>query len=63
MKSFSISAKLFIALVIACGIGVLGYAAMHREALVVARFAAFLVITVAAARLNVRLPGIDGSCQ
>jgi hypothetical protein len=61
MKSFSISAKLFIALVIACGIGVLGYAAMHREALVVARFAAFLVITVAAARLNVRLPGIDGS--
>lgn len=61
MKSFSISAKLFIGLVIACGIGVLGYAAMHREALIVTRFAAFLVITVLAARLNVRLPGIDGS--
>jgi len=61
MKSFSISAKLFIALVIACGIGALGYAAMHREAFGVTRFAAFLVITVAAARLNVRLPGIDGS--
>jgi hypothetical protein len=61
MKSFSISAKLFIAIVIACGIGVLGYAAMHREAMVVARFAAFLGITVAAARLNVKLPGIDGS--
>ena len=61
MKSFSISAKLFIGLVIACGIGVLGYAAMHREGFVVARFGAFLVITVLAARLNVRLPGIDGS--
>lgn len=61
MNSFSTSTKLFIALVIVCGIGVLGYAAMHRESLVLVRFAAFLVITVLAARLNVRLPGIDGS--
>src|SRR5256714_2265542 len=61
MKSFSISAKLFIALVIVCGISILGYAAMHRGAFGLTRFAAFLVITVLAARLNVRLPGIDGS--
>jgi len=61
MKSFSIPAKMFIALIAACGLGVLAYAIMHRGSLELVKFAAFLIITVFAARLNVRLPGIDGS--
>jgi hypothetical protein len=52
---------MFVALIATCGLGVLGYAIMHRGSFEVVKFAAFLIVTVFAARLNVRLPGIDGS--
>lgn len=61
MRNFSNPAKFFIVVVVASGLAVLGYAGMHREPVLLARFAAFLVITVLAARLKVRLPGMDSS--
>ena len=61
MKSFSNPAKLFIVVVAGCGLAVLSYAGMHRETVLLTRFAAFLTITVLAARLSLRLPGMDSS--
>ena len=58
----TISAKFFIALVVLCGLGTMAFAVqLHHETVLWARFFAFLVVTLFAARCNVSLPGITGS--
>src|SRR5215472_5031897 len=56
------SAKFFIALVVLCGVGTIGFAVQfHHEPVLWIRFFSFLLITLFAARCNVSLPGITGS--
>jgi len=56
------SAKFFIALVVLCGLGIVGFAVeSNHESILWVRFVALLVITLFAARCNVSLPGITGS--
>jgi len=55
------SAKLYLALIMALGLWVLGYAIANAHAISIVRFAAFLLVAVLAARLTVKLPGITGT--
>jgi hypothetical protein len=57
----SVSARAFIALVIALGLAVLGDAAFSAPTIYVVRLAAFLLLACVAARLKVKLPGLTGS--
>jgi hypothetical protein len=58
----TISAKFFIALVVLCGLGTMGFAVQfHHEPVLWIRFFSFLVVTLFAARCNISLPGITGS--
>jgi hypothetical protein len=55
------SAKVYIALVMMSGLGVLGYAVVNANPIYFARLAAFLLVACLAARLKVKLPGITGT--
>jgi hypothetical protein len=55
------SAKLYLALIMALGLWVLGFAIANAHAISFARFAAFLLVACLAARLKVKLPGITGT--
>jgi hypothetical protein len=55
------SAKLYITLVMASGLVVLGFAIVNANPIHFARLAAFLLVACLAARLKVKLPGITGT--
>jgi len=55
------SAGLFIALIIASGLGVLVNAVLHAQSVDHVRFVSFLLVACLAARLKVKLPGLTGS--
>jgi hypothetical protein len=57
----SVSARAFIALVIALGLAVLGDAIFSAPTIYIVRLASFLLVACIAARLKVKLPGITGS--
>src|SRR6516164_3996883 len=61
MTTAPASAKLYIALVIASGLGVSGFAIVNANPIYFARLAAFLLVACLAARLKVKLPGITGT--
>src|SRR5262249_43536326 len=61
MTTAPASAKLYIALVIVSGLGVIGFAIVNANPIHLARLAAFLLVACVAARLKVRLPGITGT--
>lgn len=56
----SLSARIFVALVIVSGFLLLGDAIANVHSLPSARFVALLVLATAAARLKVKLPGLSG---
>jgi hypothetical protein len=61
MTTAPTSAKLYITLVMALGLVVLGLAIARADAIYFARFASFLLVGCLAARLKVKLPGITGT--
>ena len=61
MTTAPASAKLYIALVIASGLGVSGFAIINANPIYYTRLAAYLVVACVAARLKVKLPGITGT--
>lgn len=61
MKNMTISAKLFISAMTAAGLATLGSGLMHWQCTDLVRFLSFLVITLVASRLKVKLPGTNGN--
>jgi hypothetical protein len=61
MPKLNTGAKLLISLVALAGLGTLAAGLLHWECKDLARFLSFLVVTVLASRLKLRLPGINGS--
>ena len=57
----SVSARAFIALVIALGLAVLGDAIFSASTISVVRLVSFLLLACVAARLKVKLPGLTGT--
>jgi hypothetical protein len=57
----SISARVFIALIVMSGLSVLGDAILSAHSFYVLRFLSFLVVACIAARLRLKLPGLTGS--
>ena len=57
----SISARIFVALIVISGLLVLGDALVSARSMPTARFIAFLVVACVAARLKVKLPGVTGT--
>ena len=58
----SAAPRVFIAIVVACGLAVLTYAAvLHGKSQNPVKFFCYLVIAIAASRLKVNLPGITGT--
>jgi hypothetical protein len=57
----SVSARLFVALIVLSGLLVLGDAAFNARSMPTARFAGFLLVACAAARLKIKLPGLTGT--
>src|SRR5262249_53736542 len=57
----SVSARAFIALVIALGLAVLGDAIFSASTLYILRLVSFLLLACVAARLKVKLPGLTGN--
>jgi hypothetical protein len=57
----SLSARLYVALVVISGLLVFGDALLNAHSLLTARFVALLVLATLAARLKVKLPGITGT--
>jgi hypothetical protein len=55
------SARVFIALVVLSGFGVLGNALLHANSDNRMRFVSFLLVACLAARLKVKLPGVTGT--
>ena len=60
-KRLSVSAKLFIGLIIIGGLGTLAYGAIHQSSRNIAEFICYVGIAVLASRLKVNLPGITGT--
>jgi len=61
MKRLTIIAKLFIALMLAVGVAVLTNGILHLKPASASQFVVYLVLTLAASRLRVRLPGVNGT--
>ena len=57
----SLTARTFIALIVALGLAVLGDAIFQANAIDTPRFVAFLLVACLAARLKVKLPGVTGT--
>ena len=57
----SISARVFVALMVVSGLLVLGDAVINARSMPTARFAAFLLVACVAARLRIKLPGVTGT--
>jgi diguanylate cyclase (GGDEF)-like protein/putative nucleotidyltransferase with HDIG domain len=60
-KRLSVSAKLFISLIVMGGLGTLAYGAIHQSSRNIAEFICYVGIAVLASRLKVNLPGITGT--
>jgi diguanylate cyclase (GGDEF)-like protein/putative nucleotidyltransferase with HDIG domain len=60
-RALSISAKLFITLVVVAGLGILIYGGIHQSSKNIAEFICYLGIAILASRLRVNLPGITGT--
>ena len=60
-RALSLSAKLFIALVVVGGLGILIYGGIHQSSKNIAEFICYLGIAILASRLRVNLPGITGT--
>lgn len=61
MSQFPLAAKVFIVLTVLTGIAALAYSLAHLRPAVPWQVALFLVVGVAASRLKVNLPGVNGS--
>ena len=57
----SYSARMFVALIILSGLLVLGDAVFSARSMPTVRFAGFLLVACAAARLKIKLPGLTGT--
>ena len=60
-KGLSISARLFIAVMVIAGMGTLLYGGIHQSSRNIAEFICYLGIAILASRLKVNLPGITGT--
>jgi len=60
-REMSLGARLFIAVVILCGTGVLTYTVLHGASHDPLKFICFMLIALVASRLRVNLPGITGT--
>lgn len=60
MRKLSLSAKVFIGLMVVLGSAAMGYGLAHWEAQDWVQFGAVLAVTVVASRLKVNLPGVNG---
>jgi len=56
----SISARIFVALIVVSGLFLLVEAVLNAHAIAAGRFIAFAILAVVAARLKVKLPGLSG---
>lgn len=61
MKNLSPMSKLFIAMVVVSGAAVMAWAGAHDHASNVSEFVFLLIISVAASRLRLKLPGLTGT--
>jgi hypothetical protein len=61
MNQLPASAKIFIALTVTAGLAVLAYGFVHLQPAAPLRLLVFLAAAVAASRLKVKLPGINGA--
>lgn len=61
MKNLSPMSKLFIVMVVVSGAAVIAWAALHDRPANVSQFGFLLIISVAASRLRVKLPGLTGT--
>ena len=61
MNRLTIIAKLFIALMLAMGVAALANGVLHLKLANALQFIVYLVLTLAASRLRVRLPGVNGT--
>ena len=60
-RGLSVSAKLFISLVVIAGLATLLYGGVHQSSKNIAEFICYLGIAILASRLKVNLPGITGT--
>src|SRR5689334_5896752 len=60
-RGLSWAAKLFVALIVLSGTGVLVYGGYHQSSKNIAEFICYLGIAILASRLKVNLPGITGT--
>jgi hypothetical protein len=61
MKRTPQSAKVFVGLVAACALALLGTGMMRWESVDLVRFAAFVILSMAASRMKISLPGLNGN--
>ena len=61
MKRTPQSAKMFVGLVAICALAFAASGLMHWESMNLVRFACFVVLTMAASRMKVSLPGLNGN--
>jgi hypothetical protein len=61
MKRIPQSAKVFVGLVALCALASLGIGMMRWESLDLVRFGCFVVLSMAASRMKVSLPGVNGN--
>src|SRR5271157_4418707 len=60
-REMSAAPRLFVAVVVICGMAVLTYTVLHGRSENPLKFICYLVIALAASRLKVNLPGIAGT--
>jgi hypothetical protein len=61
MKSTPQSAKVFVGLVAACALAVMGFGLYGWESADLVRFACFVILSAAASRMKLSLPGLNGN--
>src|SRR5450755_2062223 len=60
-RGLSLSAKLYITLIVSAGLATLVYGGVHQSSKNIAEFICYLGIAVLASRMKVNLPGITGT--
>ena len=60
-REMNAGARVFIAVVVLCGISVLTYTVLHGASRDPLKFLCYLIIALVASRLKVNLPGITGT--
>jgi hypothetical protein len=61
MKRTPQSAKVFVGLVAVCALALLGTGLMRWESIDLVRFSAFVIVSMAASRMKISLPGLNGN--